>query len=267
MMTRKAVSEGRLRSRAILATMAMSSTLAMAVPSYADDATDIMKRMSAYLANQKSFSFGFNSSIEIVTREGQKVQFDSSGDASIAHPNMFRAHRVGGYTDIELVDDGKTLTLLGKNINKYAQIDAPGSIDQTIEELRGKYNANLPAADLILSDPFGAMMEDVFDAKHIGLGVIDGVECEHLAFRTTDTDWQIWVRPGNMPVPCKLVITSKGVGQAPQYSIEFKDWKTDVAFAADAFSFKPPSGAEKVEFGKLPHLDEVPQGVTTGAKP
>jgi hypothetical protein len=239
----------------------------MAGSSRADDATDIMKRLSTYLASQKNFSFDFNSSIEVVTPEGEKIQFDSTGDASVARPNMFRAHRVGGYTDIELVADGKTLTLLGKNINKYAQIDAAGSIDQTLEELRDKYNAELPGADLILADSYGAMMEDVFAGKHIGLGVIDGVECEHLAFRTTDTDWQIWVRSGNMPVPCKLVITSKGVGGSPQYSLELKNFKTDVAFAQDAFSFKPPSGSEKVEFPKLPHLDEVPQGAITGGKP
>ena len=265
-MTRKAASRGHPRSRAILLTLATCSTLAMAVPSYADDATDIMKRMSAYLADQKNFSFDFNSSIEVVTREGQKVQFDSSGDIAVARPNMLRAHRKGGYTDIELVDDGKTLTLLGKNVNKYAQMDVPGSIDQTIEQLRGKLNAELPGADLILADPNAAMMEDVFDAKHIGLGVIDGVECEHLAFRTTETDWQIWVRTGDTPVPCKLVITSKGVGQAPQYSLELKNFKTNVAFAPDAFSFKPPQDSEKVDFPKLPHLDEVPQGTTGASK-
>jgi hypothetical protein len=239
----------------------------MTTASYADDATDIMKRMSAYLASQKSFSFDFNSSIEVVTREAQKIQFDSSGDASVARPNMFRAHRVGGYTDIELVDDGKTVTLLGKHINKYAQVDAPGNIDKTIDDLRGKFNAELPGADLILADPYAAMIEDVFDAKHIGLGVIDGVECEHLAFRTTDTDWEIWVRTGNAPLPCKLVITSKGTGQAPQYTIQLRNFKTDVAFAPDTFSFRPPSGAEKVEFAKLPHLDEVPQAVVMGGKP
>ena len=263
----KAIPRGLVRSRTILAAVAMFSTVAITTASYADDATDIMKRMSAYLASQKSFSFDFNSSIEVVTHEAQKIQFNSSGDASVARPNMFRAHRVGGYTDIELVDDGKTVTLLGKQINKYAQINAPGSIDQTIDELRGKVNAELPGADLILADPYAAMMEDVLDAKHIGLGVIEGVECEHLAFRTTDTDWEIWVRTGNMPLPCTLVITSKGVGQAPQYSIQLRNFRTDVAFAPDAFSFNPPSGAEKVEFAKLPHLDEVPQAIAIGSKP
>jgi hypothetical protein len=87
---------------------------------------------------------------------------------------------------------------------------------------------------------------------------------EHLAFRTIETDRQLWVEVGNKPVPCKFVITSKAVGESPQYSIEFKNWKTDVSFAADAFSFNPPSDAEKVDFPKLPHMDEVPPSSLLG---
>ena len=70
----------------------------------------------------------------------------------------------------------------------------------------------------------------------IGKGVIDGVECDHLAFRNVETDWQIWIESGAKPIPRKYVITSKGIGEAPQYTLRIKDWKTDVA--ADAFAFK-----------------------------
>ena len=52
----------------------------------------------------------------------------------------------------------------------------------------------------------------MIEAKHIGRGVIDGVECEHLAFRNQDVDWQLWVQVGAKPIPCKYVITSKAVG-------------------------------------------------------
>ena len=33
-----------------------------------------------------------------------------------------------------------TLTLLGKNANLYAQVDAPGTIDQLVDALRDKYH-------------------------------------------------------------------------------------------------------------------------------
>ena len=47
-----------------------------------------------------------------------------------------------------------------------------------------------------LVPPLGEEDANVIDAKHIGRGVIDGVECEHLAFRNLDTDWQIWIEAG-----------------------------------------------------------------------
>ena len=36
--------------------------------------------------------------------------------------------------------DGKTLTLLGKTANLYAQVDVPGTIDHLVDELRDKCN-------------------------------------------------------------------------------------------------------------------------------
>ena len=97
-------------------------------------------------------------------------------------------------------------------------------------------------------------------------GVIDGVECNHLAFRNNDVDWQLWVEIGSHPIPRKYVITSKAVTGAPQYTLRIKDWKTDVPVAADAFAFKPPTNSQKVDLSALPNIDEVPQGVAPGEK-
>jgi hypothetical protein len=120
-----------------------------------------------------------------------------------------RATRTGGYADVELVFDGKTATVLGKNVNAFAQTDAPGSVDQLIDRLRDQYNVAMPGADLLLSRVYDELMADVIDAKHIGQGVIDGVECEHLV--NADADWQLWVEIGARPIPRKYVITSKAV--------------------------------------------------------
>jgi hypothetical protein len=84
------------------------------------------------------------------------------------------------------------------------------------------------------------------------------VECEHLAFRDLDVDWQIWIEVGDKPLPRKYVITSKAVGGAPQYTLRMRDWKTNVTPAADAFSFKPPEGASGVSISVLTDIDEIP---------
>ena len=152
-----------------------------------------------------------------------------------------------------------------KDANGFAQIDSAGSVDQLIDVLREKHGVVAPGADLLLSNAFDVMMADVVESAHIGKGVIDGVECDHLAFRNTDTDWQIWIEAGARPIPRKYVITSKGVTGAPQYTLRIKEWRSDVP--ADAFAFKPAQGAKKVALGDLTDIDEVPQGTTrTGAK-
>jgi hypothetical protein len=87
----------------------------------------------------------------------------------------------------------------------------------------------------------------------------DGVECEHLAFRTFDTDWQLWVEAGKKPIPRKMVITSKTLNSAPQYTLCVKSWKAGDEPAQDAFPFTPPAGAEKLHAHALIDLDELPQ--------
>ena len=122
----------------------------------------------------------------------------------------------------------------------------------------------LPGADLLLSNAYDVLMADVQEAKHIGRGVIDGVECEHLDFRNFDTDWQLWVEAGDTPIPRKMVITSKTLNSAPQYTLRVKTWKTGVEPPKDAFSFTPPAGAQKLSPDALIELDELPLGAAEG---
>jgi hypothetical protein len=152
-------------------------------------AVKILEEMSDYISGQKNLSVTFDSDIEVVTNELQKLQFTSSGQVQLSRPDKLRATRTGGYTDVEVVFDGKTITINSKDKNVFAQIDSPGSADQLIDLLRDKYGVVVPGADLLLSTAFNEMMTGVIDAQDVGRGVIDGVECEHLAFRNLDTDW------------------------------------------------------------------------------
>ena len=230
------------------------------------DANAILKAMSDYVTSQKSITAAFNTDIEAVTPELQKIQFASSGELQLIRPDKIHASRTGGYTNVELFFDGKTFTVEDKKGNVYVQAEAPGSVDQLIDKLRGELGVDMPGADIFLSNPYAVLSADVMDAKHIGRGVINGVECEHLAFRNLDTDWQIWIEVGAMPIPRKFVITSKAVTSGPQYTLLITDWKTDAPIAADAFELHAPAGAKKVEFKDLSDIDEVPPGIVKGGK-
>jgi hypothetical protein len=259
-----------VRSRVSLTcALLLAVALVVAVPgvqAQGSDAKSILKAMSDYVSSQKAIELTFESDIEITTPQLEKIQFTNSGDVLLSRPDKLRAHRVGGYADVALFFDGKIASVHGKNINCYSQFDAPGTVDQLIEALRSGHGVAMPGADLLLSNSYDALVAGVQEAKHIGRGVIDGVECEHLAFRNFDTDWQLWVEVGTRPIPRKLVITSKTLNSAPQYTLRVKSWNTGVKPTRDAFAFTPPAGAAKLSQDDLIMLDELPQSAPTGER-
>ena len=217
----------------------------------------LLKAMTEYVAAQKAISFDYDVSLEVVTRDDQKLTLAASGNVELARPDKVRASRSGGFADIETVFDGKTLTILGKNMNIYTQVAIPGSIDHLVDELREKYNRPLPAADLLTSDSYDGLMEDVVDVKDLGSGVIGGTECDHLAFRKKDVDWQIWIAQGSRPYPCRYDIATKVVAGSPGYSIQIRNWKTGSDVASGGFSFTPPPGARQVDVADLATLKDM----------
>jgi hypothetical protein len=148
--------------------------------------------MSDYLAGQKTISATFDSAVEVITPAMEKIQFTSSGTLLMSRPSAIKVTRTGGYSDVEMVFDGKAVTILGKNINGYTQVDAAGTIDDLIDTLRDRGMA-IPGADLLLSNVYDTLIGDVLEAKYIGHGVVGGIECDHLAFRNQETDWQLWI--------------------------------------------------------------------------
>ena len=237
-----------------------TAILAMATAARADEteAKRLFKAMSDYLAAQKSLSLDFDLTLEIVTKEGQKIGLASSGSVTLQRPDKIRAMRHGGFTDVELVFDGKTVSILGKDANAYLQADIPGSVDHLIDELRDKLHRPLPGADLLLSNVNDELMPLVTDAKDLGSGVIGGTECDHIAFRTEEVDWQIWIAQGDKPYPCRYVITTKGVKGFPQYTIDIRSWKTGTEVAGEDFNFTAPAGAKQLKVGDALDVDELP---------
>jgi hypothetical protein len=216
----------------------------------------ILKDMSDYVGSQQTIELTFDSDIEVITPQLEKIQFSNSGEALLSRPDKLRAHRT----------DGKKAVIFGKDINGYAEFEAPGTVDQLIEAMRAGHGVAMPGADLLLTRSYDVLFADVMEAKYLGRAIIDGRECEHLAFRNFDTDWQLWVEAGKQPIPRKMVITSKTMNSAPQYTLRIKSWKTGVDPAPDAFSFEPPAGAEKLGQDALIELDELPQGAPGGGK-
>jgi len=228
------------------------------------DAKRILKSMSDYMGAQTALAIEFDATLGIVTTEGQVLDLASSGSVVINRPDKIRAKRSLGFADIETVFDGKTLTLLGKKYNLYTQLEVPGTLDHLIDELKNTYNLPLPAADLLLSASYDELMHDVIDIKDLGTGVVGGVTCDFLAFRTEEVDWQIWIAQGEKPYPCRFSITTKLMEGSPTYVVQTMSWKTGSDVKQDDFQFHNSTDAEKVELESLKGVGGLPDNFSKG---
>jgi hypothetical protein len=220
-------------------------------------AKTLFKAMTDYLAAQKAISFDYDSNLEVVSTDKQKLGLASSGTLTLNRPDKVHMTRTGGFANAELTFDGKTVTLFGKKQNAYVQVDEPGTVDKLVDALRKKFQKPMPAADLLMSDPHALLMSNVTDVKDLGSGVIRGQECNHIAARSDNADWQLWIAQGDRPYPCRLVITSTNLPESPEYTIDIRSWKAGAEVASDPFKIDV-ANAKKIDAADLPDFNEVP---------
>jgi hypothetical protein len=241
-------------SAAALAVVLLGSFVG-AVQADEAQARALLAAMTEYLRSQPTLSFDLDSSVEVVTTDGIKVAIASSGSLAMERPDKIRLRRHGGFATVEMTYDGKVLSVVNSDAGVYGQSEVPGTVDDLIETLRTDYGLPLPAADLLASDAGAVLLADVTEVRDLGSGFIRGEECDHLVFRSAEVDWQIWIAQGDVPHPCRFVITSREIEGWPQYTLDFSAWGAGAL--EPAFAFEVPAGAQKVEVKDIPDLDEV----------
>jgi hypothetical protein len=234
--------------------LAFSCFPASAQDATAPDADHILKAMATHLGSLKAFSFNYETDTEIIDNAGQKLQFSASGTMALSRQGKLKVTRKVPESDATIYFDGKMISLYGKTHNVYAQIASPGpTVEEAIGEFRLATGLDVPGADLMVADPYAALTEGAV----IGTAYVDGVKCEHLAFRNREVDWQIWINIGDRPLPMKYVITTKWLTGAPEYSLRMTNWTMDPSLKDSEFAFAPPPDARKVEEINSNEIGEV----------
>ena len=227
---------------------------AMSAEGIDPEADSILRSMSSYLAATKAFTLNAEVALEVMMRNGQKLQRMSSETLVVQRPSRFRIGLKGVVADAELVFDGTTLTLYGSKPNAYIQRNVIGTIDDGIRAVEAETGVSAAGADLLFADPYAILSEGVESSVYLGTAYVDGIECHHLAFREDEFDWQLWVRTGDQPLPMRYVITSTWLTGAPQLEVSMRDWNTSPRITDKQFTFSVPEGARKLD--SIP-FDEV----------
>src|SRR4029078_170829 len=120
----------------------------------------------------KAAVFRLTDTIDDVQADGRKLQFAHVRELTVVRPDKLKIETTGDITSRTLWKDGKTLTVLERDKNVYAQIPDPGTINQAVDLLQEKYNMSVPASDLLSPDVYKTMPEGGDAINYVGLGYV-----------------------------------------------------------------------------------------------
>lgn len=212
-------------------------------------AMEALNKMGAYLRTLKSFQVRSVSTSEEVLTDGQKLQFAQISNLLAQMPSRLMVDIEGDRKSRVLLFDGANFTFFARDSGYYATVAAPPTISELTAVLEEKYSIQIPLVDLFRWGGPNSSVAQITTATDIGPSQIEGVSCEHYAFRQPGLDWQVWIQLGDHPLPRKLVLTTLTDEARPQHTAVLT-WNLAPAFNDAAFTFTPPPGVGKIVFAE-----------------
>lgn len=221
-------------------------------------ALKVLETMGTYLHGLPHFALGADSETDQTLDSDQVVEFHHRTDVLVVQPDKLQISVQQPTSARQFFYDGKQFALYDGQYGYYTNGPAPATIDALMDDIAARYGIELPLADLFRWGKTTADEVGISDALVIGDEQLNGYTCTHYAYRQPDVDWQLWVRKGPAPLPCRLVISRRDVPERPRHSVDF-DWDLDRVPAPGSFTFVPPANAHQVPLQRLapPSRQEV----------
>lgn len=205
-----------------------------------------LRDMSAFLQRLSTFELKAQTSLDLVTNDGQKVQFDGVAHYKVRKPNAFVIDVVSDEWTRRYLYDGREFTLYAPKLGYYSTWPAPATIQATIQDVETRFGISLPLDDLFRwTGPDGARADSLVSAFLVGTDTIDGVKTNHYAFREGEIDWQVWIQQSGQPLPLKVAIVDRRDPAAPGY-VSRLTWTLNPPLTDDDFAFRPAKDAVRI---------------------
>lgn len=220
------------------------------------EARVLLMRMADFLSNAKQFSFDMKAGYDVVQKSGQKIEFGDSRKVTLVRPDRMRVdtERSDGEKTVALFD-GQEITVVSPGQKVYARAAKPGSVDNAVRFLVADLGLQLPLAMMYLTSLPADLNARVRSVALVERTALADVPCAHLAVRSADVDFQVWIQSLGDPLPRRVVITYKKEPGQPQFWANLSGWDLSTNPTEGSFSFSPPEGYQGIAF--LAQIDVV----------
>jgi hypothetical protein len=211
-------------------------------------ALELLKRMSSTLGSAKAFTYRSRSVIEVPARTGQYITLFSSAEVALKRPDKLRARLSGEAPHFDFYFDGATASAFAPGGKVYSVAEAPSTIDAMLPELQRETGIRFISAPLLFSNPYEVLTRGLMSGMVVGSTTVNGIPCEHLAFRSAGVNWEIWIESGRRTLPWRLAATFTDRTNFPRTVVEFVSWNLSPWLRSSDFVFRKPAGAREIPF-------------------
>lgn len=212
---------------------------------------DLMESLE-FLSKAEKFTFTADVEYDALQGNGQKLEFGGAHKVTVVRPNKLYSEVVSRDGSKKVfIFDGKDIYYVDLTQNVYASVPRPGDINQAVDYFTEDLDMPLPIGQLVSSDAAEFVKKEIYAGGFVEQASIGGVLSEHLAFRTQNLDFQVWVASEGDPLQTRLVIDYKTFPASPQYRADFQDWNFKPEVNDSLFVFKPADGMRKIEFAPI----------------
>ena len=210
-------------------------------------AVPILHAMADALRSAKTLSFRTESWTDEEVDDGVHASVGAESRVLLRQPDGLFVDRIGEKGHRVARYDGKTFSICDPERKVWARIDAPATVEATLDMLEERFGIVVPLADLFVGDPYEAYTSKAQSIVDLGVRPVKGVSCHHISLSNDWLAWQIWIPVEGPPLPRRVEIRYLDEPGAPRFTAFLDDWKVDVAVSAEDFAFVPPEGSQEIE--------------------
>jgi hypothetical protein len=177
-------------------------------------------------------------------QHGQPLHIAHSMKVTVRRPDRLLVDVTGDDGSVRLVYDGKQVSILGVESNKFATIPVPDTIKGMWETLADRLDIDFPLADLLSSEPDKSVLFGVTSGKEVNVVTIGGIPCRHILLtESPGVEIELWVEKNDRALPRRVIITYRTMSGQPSVFADLADWNFSIHPSDAEFVFQPPKDA------------------------
>ena len=217
----------------------------------------IVKAMADKLSAAKSMSFTALATYESPDRTGLPLAYTTLSQVTMQRPDKLKVIGLGDGPRTEFYYDGKTVQAYEPAAKLVASVAAPSTTDAMLHAAFQRAAIYFPFTDLIVSDPFKTISDNVQVAFVVGKStVVGGVTTDIVVLVGKFAHIQLWIGSDDkLPRMARAIFLEDPAHY--RHTVQFSDWKLDPTLPADAFAFTPPAGTATIPFAPPGAMDKT----------